>query len=191
MNKKMMVGMLSGFLFLAMGPHQSFADQRGCGCRGGGDREIGMHGGPSMHHGRGAGEGLPRVLWKELMRLDLSDKQRDAFAAIRSRVMKDAIRKRADLELARVDLRESLEKDTVDMKAVEANLKKAEALRTDLRLSHIRAFEEIKAQLTPEQRTRLKEQVRAGFRGERIGYREQGAPAYGRMHDEDARAGGE
>ncbi len=49
------------------------------------------------------------------------------------------------------------------MKAVEASLKKAESVRTDLKLSHIRAREEIKAILTPEQRKKLKEEIRADF----------------------------
>ncbi len=157
--KKMMIVVLAGLMFLGLMSQHSHADQCRCG-------EMGVHGGPQdMHHGWGF-HGSPEArhsMWKKLMRLDLSDQQKDALNAIRIRIKKDTIKKRADLELARVELRELLQKDPVDMKAVEASLKKAESVRTDLRLSHIRARQEIKAILTPEQRKKLKEDIKAGF----------------------------
>ncbi len=155
-----MIGVLTGFLFLGAASHSSFAEQ--CGCGG----EMGTHMGPRMmHRGPGFRDGLRagHFLWKKLMGLGLSEKQIDALKAIRSRVVKDTIKKRADLELARVELRELLDKNAVDMSAVEANLKKAESVRTDLRLSHIKAMEEIKGILTPEQQKKLREDIRAGF----------------------------
>ncbi|MGC1454872.1 MAG: periplasmic heavy metal sensor, partial [Nitrospirota bacterium] len=76
---------------------------------------------------------------------------------------KDTIKKRADLQLARVEFRELLHKEPVDMSGIEASLKKAESVRTDLKLTHIRAMEEMKAILTPEQRNKLKEDIKAGF----------------------------
>jgi Spy/CpxP family protein refolding chaperone len=119
-----------------------------------------------MHHGQGFRDGSREAghfLWKKLMGLDLNDKQKDALQAIRSRVVKDNIKKRADLELARVELRELLHKDPVKMSAVEASLKKVESVRTDLHLAHIKAREEVKAILTPEQQKKLKEDFKAGF----------------------------
>ncbi len=97
------------------------------------------------------------------MSLDLTEKQKDAIKEISSRAMKETIKKRADLEIAGVELRELLHKDSVDMGAVEAKLKKTESMRTDLRLSHIKAREEIKALLTPEQRKKFKEEQEAAF----------------------------
>ncbi len=182
--KKMMIGVLSGLLFLAMLPLQSYADPWGCGGQGGGGgREMGM-----MHRGPASMEGVPHFLWQNLMRLDLSDKQKEALKAIKIRVTKETIRRRADLEIGRVELRELLDKDPVDMKAVEANLKKAEGLRTDLRLSHIKALQEVKAQLTPEQRAKLKENIRAHVAEERG----QGAfRAHERMQESGGKTGGE
>ena len=164
MNKSM-IGILTVFLFLVAASHVSYAEQ--CGCAGYPGR-AGQGGGMSMtrwtmHHGPGFTDGSGRFLWQKLKRLDLSDKQKDALKAIRSKVTKDTIKKRADLELARVDLRELLHKDPVDMSAVEASLKKAESVRTDLKLTHIKAMEEIKSILTPEQRKKLKEDIKAGF----------------------------
>ena len=117
------------------------------------DVYLGPHGSPEAMH----------FLGRRLESLNLTEKQKDAVREIKNRVMKETIRKRADLEIAGVELRELLHKDSVDMSAVEAKLKKAEALRTDLRLSHIKAREEIKALLTPEQRNKFKEEMKAAF----------------------------
>jgi len=166
--KKVMMGVLTGFLFLAVAAQATYANE--CGCSGPTDRGRMEYGRPAapwmMHHGGGAMYGQPRAahfLWRKLMGLGLSDQQKDALKAIRLRVEKDTIRKRADLELARLDLRELLHKDQVDMKAVETSLQKVASVRTDLTLTHIKAWEEAKATLTPEQRAKLKEDLKASF----------------------------
>ncbi len=101
------------------------------------------------------------------MSLGLDEKQREAIKEIKSRVMKDTIRKRADLEIARIDLKDIIHKDQVDMNAAEATLKKIASLQTDIRLSHIKAMQEIKSKLTPEQRKKLEEMRERGpCRGE-------------------------
>ncbi len=158
--KKMMIVVFAGLLFVGLAFHRSYAEPCGCG-------EMGMHEGPQMkHHGWGLSHGsmgARQFMWKKLMGLGLSDQQMDALRAIKTRVAKDTIKKRADLELARVELKELLHKDEVDMKAVEASLKKVESVRTELKLSHIKAREEIKAILTPEQRKKYKEEIKASF----------------------------
>ena len=63
------------------------------------------------------------------------------------------------MQIARIDLRDLLDKEHVDMKAVESKLKTIESLETDIRLSRIKAFEEIKSELTPDQRKKLKEMI--------------------------------
>ncbi len=163
--KKLMMGVLTGFLFLVVASQVSYADQCGCsGPMGRGGMEYGRSMPPRMtHHKEGSMYGSGHFLWHKLMGLGLSEKQIDDLKAIRTRAEKDTIKKRAELQLARVDLRELLHKDQVDMKAVEASLKKAESVRTDLKLAHIKAREEIKAILTPEQRKKLKEDIKASF----------------------------
>ena len=102
------------------------------------------------------------------MSLGLDEKQREAVREIKGRVMKDTIRKKADLEVARIDLKDLLHKDQVDMKAAETTLKKIASLQTDIRLSHIKALEEIKIKLTPEQRIKFKETLEMGHMPERM-----------------------
>ena len=66
--------------------------------------------------------------------------------------MKEKIRRTADMRIAQIELKDLLSQDPVDMKAVEAKVKQLEAMRTEMQLSHIKAMEECKAKLTPEQR---------------------------------------
>ncbi len=165
--KKIMMGVLMGFfslLLVAAVSQISYAEQCGCnGHLGKGGMEESM---PMMHHGGEFMKNHPeamRLLWRNLMAVGLDEKQKDAIKAIQSRVMKDTIKKRADIEVSGIELRELLRKDPVDMGAVEAKLKKTEAMRTDMHLTHIKAMVEIKAILTPEQRKKFKEGFEGGF----------------------------
>jgi Spy/CpxP family protein refolding chaperone len=164
--KRIVTGVLTGFMFLVVASQASYAQQCG-GPMGEGGRPW------MMHHGGGMRYGSPeakRYLWHKLMGLGLSDQQKDALKALRSRVERDMIKKRADLELAQLDLREFLHQDKVDMKAVESSLKKVEGIKTDIKLTYIKAWQEVKATLTPEQQKKLKEELKAGFMKHDKGY---------------------
>lgn len=96
-------------------------------------------------------------MWRHFMDLGLDEKQKAELKEIRSRVMKETVKKRADEHILGIELKEFLDKDPVDMKAVEAKLKQMETMRTEIHLSHIRAREEIRSKLTPEQRKKFRE----------------------------------
>ena len=102
------------------------------------------------------------------MSLGLDEKQMESIKEIKNRVMKDTIRKSADLEVARIDLKDIIHMGQVDMNAAEAMLKKIASLQTDIRLSHIKAMQEIKSKLTPEQRKKFKEMREMGPGQERM-----------------------
>ena len=87
--------------------------------------------------------------------LGLDEKQNAAVQAIHLRTKKDMIRKRADVQVAEIELKEVLSKDPVDMSAAEAAVKKIEGLKSEMKMLHIKAMEEIKASLTPEQRKKF------------------------------------
>jgi Spy/CpxP family protein refolding chaperone len=115
-----------------------------------------------MRHGEwgNVGEGKMHEnapYWRHLNDLALNEKQKAEVKEIRNRVMKETIRKMADERIAGIELKELLDKDPVDMKTVETKLRQIESLRTDIRLSHIKALEEVKAKLTPEQKKKFKE----------------------------------
>jgi Spy/CpxP family protein refolding chaperone len=119
--------------------------------------EQGMMGGGMMGGGMMGGE--HHLLWKNLMSLGLDEKQKEAVKDIRNKTMRETIKKRADMQIARLDLKDLLDKEHVDMKAVESKLKTIESLETDILFSHIKAFEEIRATLTPDQRKKFREMM--------------------------------
>ena len=106
---------------------------------------------------------------KHLMGLDLDEQQKTLIGEIKSRMMKDNIRRTADMRIAQIELRDLLRQDPVDMKAVEAKVKQLEMMKTEMRLSHIKAMEDIKTKLTPEQRTKFRETLEAGPMSEGMG----------------------
>ena len=108
----------------------------------------------------------------KLMSLGLDEKQKEAVKEIVRKTMKETIKKRADLDIARIDLRDLLDKDSVNMRAVESKLKQIASLETDIHLSHIKAHEEIKSELTPDQRKKLKEMMEHGMMMGKMGMME-------------------
>jgi Spy/CpxP family protein refolding chaperone len=82
---------------------------------------------------------------------------------------KETIRRTADMRIAQIELKDLLTQEPVDMKAVEAKVKQLETMRTEMQLSHIKAMEECKTKLTPEQRKKLREMMEAGPMMEKMG----------------------
>lgn len=163
--KRVVVMVLMGLLLMGFTSGSSYAEKSGRYMKGEKCRhEEGMS---RMRHMRHRGMGMMRAghrVWRALADLGLDKKQKEAIKEIGTTAKKDAIRKIADIRIARIELREILDKDTVDMTAVEAKVKQIESLKTDLRVSRIKALEEIKANLTPEQRKKFKMNLRRQFR---------------------------
>jgi Spy/CpxP family protein refolding chaperone len=158
------------FLGLTMGAQVYAADKgapddgQRCGCPGK------PCDGPASHHCSGQGRAGKHHEWGRrlehaLKQLDLTDAQKASIQAIRTVTQEDMIQKRADLKTARVELREQLRKDTVNMSAVESQVMKLEGLRSAMMLSAIKSLEKIKAALTPEQRKKLTE-IMQGWKDE-------------------------
>jgi len=91
------------------------------------------------------------------MELGLDEKQKASAKEIKSIVMKETVKKRADVHIAEIELKDMLDKDPVDIKAVEMKLNQIEAVKTEILLLFIVAMEEVKSRLTAEQRKRFKE----------------------------------
>ena len=165
--KRVVVALLMGLLVMGLTSGYSYAAGKGCGDVKG---EKVMHGegvplmGPMGYRGMGMMR-ADRRIWMALSDLGLDEKQKETIKDLRTAARKDAIRKVADIKVARIELREILDKDPVDMGAVEAKLKQMESLKTDLHMSHIKTIEGIKATLTPEQRQKFKTNLRRHFMG--------------------------
>jgi Spy/CpxP family protein refolding chaperone len=88
--------------------------------------------------------------------LSLAPQQVDTLKKLAMDSRRAAIRAAADRRVAQLDLMSLRQSDPVDMGRVEAKVREIERLRADSRLAAIRTDEQAKAQLTPEQREKLK-----------------------------------
>ena len=120
----------------------------------------GMMGGGMM--GAGATNDRPwiTVMLDHREELGLSVEQVGRLFTLRDGFAREARRKGEALEKIEQDLDQLLGPGPVDLRAVEAKLKEAEAMRTELRLARVRVIEEGKGVLTPEQRAKFVELVK-------------------------------
>jgi Spy/CpxP family protein refolding chaperone len=91
--------------------------------------------------------------------LGLDDNQSKEVKAILFKEKKEMVQKRAAIQVARIELREILGKDVVDIKAAETKVKQIASLRAEAVMMHIQGMEDIKAKLTPDQRKKLSEMM--------------------------------
>src|ERR1700690_2590416 len=154
--KKSLISMFFGFIFISALALNANAQMCGCldGSSGGmqGRMMEGMeHQGMGTMHGMGGMQGGGMMMgddhpmWKQLMGLGLDEKQKEALKALRSKTMKDMAKKTAEKQIAGIELKDLLDKAPVDMKAVEAAVKKSESLKTEMFLAHVKAHEEMKS----------------------------------------------
>ena len=107
---------------------------------------------------------------RRLERLDLNESQRSTVQTLLHTHAKEVIRLRADMDTMRVDLRQLLHTEPVDLVRVKQALQAIAAKAVDLRLAHITVMQEIRQVLTPEQQKQFQtrpEQHRARDGGER------------------------
>jgi Spy/CpxP family protein refolding chaperone len=88
--------------------------------------------------------------------LGLSAQQVSSLQQLGLDARRAAIRRRADVQLARLDLFDLLRAEPVDMSKVEAKVRELERVKADGAIARIRTNEAAKAQLTAEQREKLK-----------------------------------
>ena len=127
----------------------------------GGDMDHGPGPGAMMRHGSGyrrgrmgGGAGLGPRMAEEL---NLTAEQRDKMKAAREREQRKAIATRADMQLARLDLRKLMEAEKPDQRAIESQIDKIAGLRAGLEKAQAATMIEFRASLTPEQQKKLKE----------------------------------
>jgi Spy/CpxP family protein refolding chaperone len=88
--------------------------------------------------------------------LGLSPQQVSSLQQLGMDARRASIKRRADGQLARLDLFGLLRAEPVDMGKVEAKVREIERLKADGAIARIRTNEAAKAQLSPEQREKLK-----------------------------------
>lgn len=88
--------------------------------------------------------------------LGLSPQQVSSLQQMGIDARRASIKQQADAQLARLDLFTLLRAEPVDMGKVEAKVREIERFKADGAIARIRTNEAAKAQLTPEQREKLK-----------------------------------
>jgi Spy/CpxP family protein refolding chaperone len=88
--------------------------------------------------------------------LGLTTQQVDSLRTLGMDSRRAAIRRHGDLQIAKLDLMSLRFSDPVDMGKVEAKVREIEKFKGDGRIAAIRTAEAAKAQLTAEQREKLK-----------------------------------
>jgi Spy/CpxP family protein refolding chaperone len=95
--------------------------------------------------------------------LGLSPDQVRRLEALRGEFAREAIRRDADIRIAELDLAALLEQEPLDLAKAETKVREGAQLRADLRIARLRAIEQGKAVLTPEQRARLQAVLSGGM----------------------------
>jgi Spy/CpxP family protein refolding chaperone len=110
-----------------------------------------------MRHGHSRrGRSVIGFALRHRQELSLTPQQVETFKKLGMDSRRAAIRAAADRKVAQLDLMSLRQSDPVDMGKVEAKVREIERLRADSRVAAIRTDEQAKAQLTPEQREKLK-----------------------------------
>jgi hypothetical protein len=88
--------------------------------------------------------------------LGLNPQQVGTLEKLRMDTVRASIQRRADLQIAGLDLMSLRRAEPVDLAKVEAKVREIEKMRADGQIARIRADEQGKTQLTAEQRDKLK-----------------------------------
>ena len=137
-----------------MGAGGSHPGMHGGGRYGGWQRNMGpSRGGHSQGHHRPSFIGM---LLRSQQQLGLSAQQVDSLRKLGLDARRAQIKLSADRQLAQLDLMSLRWSDPVDMGKVEAKVREIEKLKGDGKIAAFRTTDAARAQLTPEQKDKLK-----------------------------------
>jgi Spy/CpxP family protein refolding chaperone len=88
--------------------------------------------------------------------LDLTDAQRDKLRDIHEAAARKSVQRRADMQLARMDLGKLMRSESPTTSAVNAQIDKITRLQADGMKAHFDTFMQARAVLTPEQQKKLR-----------------------------------
>ena len=108
---------------------------------------------PEHRHGRFAhdGEHLQRLL----QQLDLNEGQQNTVQTLLRTHAKERIRLQAEIDTMRVDLRQQLRAEAVDMNSVKSALQAIAAKEVDLQMARLTLMHDIRQVLTPDQQKKF------------------------------------
>jgi Spy/CpxP family protein refolding chaperone len=104
-----------------------------------------------MHHRMGTEARSFRHMERLVQRLGLSDEQQRQVRPLLLNYAKEAIRTRADIAVARLEIRQQLSANQPDLSQVKDMLQNIAAKEAQLRFDRITTMQDIRTLLTPEQ----------------------------------------
>ena len=108
---------------------------------------------PGAH---GHGMMMRRNLGMRFAALDLTDAQRDKLRDIHEAAARKSVQRRADMQLARMDLRKLMRAESPSAASVNAQIDKISRLQAEGMKAHFDTFMQARAVLTPEQQKKLR-----------------------------------
>ncbi len=115
----------------------------------------GMMGGSGMMAGMGMKDAKPHLAGMAEA-LDLSEEQQAELKALHIAHKKDMIRKKADKEIAEIDLQELIHQDEVKLDAVEGKLREIANLEAQTKFAWVKLLVDSKSLLSAEQKAEFK-----------------------------------
>lgn len=126
-----------------------------------GSHGHGMMKGPMMWDGgmggMMGGSNYGKMYMKAIRALNLTPDQKAKAQALHSDYHKKTIRAMADIKIAEIELRDIMSADPASLEKVRVKINEISAKKADLRFSRIKALDEFKKILTPEQKKQLKD----------------------------------
>jgi Spy/CpxP family protein refolding chaperone len=100
-------------------------------------------------------DGSGRVMMNWMSTLGLDEKQMAEIKEVNFKTMKETIKKKAEMDVAEVELRELFLNEPADFEVVEAKVRQIETLRGDIYVLQMREQETVRSMLTPAQRRKF------------------------------------
>jgi len=104
-------------------------------------------------------DGMMGMCLKHAEKLGLSDEQVNKITPIHREMQKKMIRAKADLEIARIELKEIMAVKDFDLEKAGAQVKKIEDIKTNKHLDMLKSMKEVRSILTDEQFKKMKQMM--------------------------------
>ena len=143
--KTMIAALILGIALSASG---AYAEDRHHPGKGGSESQMGQ--------GMGMMDMKPHIAGMA-EKLHLSEEQQDKLKALHTSYKKDMIEKKADREIAEIDLQELIQQEEPDLDAIEEQIREIADLEAAVRYAWVKLWIDAKSLLTEEQRPAFKE----------------------------------
>lgn len=110
----------------------------------------------SPEHGHDRFARFEEHIQRRLQPLGLSDSQQSTVQTLLRTHAKEVIRLKAEIDTMRLDFRQLLHTDPLDLSRVKPALQAIATKKVDLQLAHITVMQEIQQVLTPEQQKKFR-----------------------------------